>query len=119
MWTGSDLEEQRELDLNPNVESTEEICTRLKLMTDLSADSGMDEVIGSAYRLLAKAPSRLLTAALDDAVEAEKRPNMPATTEDKRPNWSIALPLPIEDLMVAKLPKTIAAALSRDDSAAS
>ena len=40
-------------------------------------------------------------------------PNVPATTADNNPNWSLALPLPIEDLMAGELPARIAAELSR------
>jgi 4-alpha-glucanotransferase len=75
----------------------------------------VEDVVAGAYRLLAKAPSRILAAALEDAAAVEERPNMPATTEDKNPNWSIALPCPIEELMERKLPDRIAAALRRSE----
>ena len=39
----------------------------------------------------------LVTATLDDVLAVEERPNMPGTI-DERPNWSIALPVPIDDL---------------------
>jgi 4-alpha-glucanotransferase len=45
----------------------------------------------------------------------EERPNMPATTADQCPNWSVALPAPIEDLMQAKLPRKIATVLRREE----
>jgi 4-alpha-glucanotransferase len=52
---------------------------------------------GAAHRRLAAAPSRLVAATLDDAVGATERPNVPGTT-DERPNWSIPLPVPVDDL---------------------
>ncbi|MBV8706345.1 MAG: hypothetical protein JO028_04090, partial [Acidobacteriaceae bacterium] len=58
-----------------------------------------------------QAPSDILTAALDDAVAVEERPNIPATSSDQNPNWSIALPVPIEEIMTAELPRRIAAIL--------
>ncbi len=73
------------------------------------------EVITGAHHLLATAPSRILTAALDDAAAVEERPNIPATMPDQNPNWSLALPVPIEDLITADLPKRIAAALRRTE----
>jgi 4-alpha-glucanotransferase len=63
--------------------------------------------------LLARAPSRLLTAALEDAAAVEERPNIPATNGEQNPNWCQALPIPIEDLMQKELPKKIARALGR------
>ena len=72
-------------------------------MAGLKEDAPMEQVIEKAYQLLAQSPSRILTAALEDAAQVEERPNMPATTIAT--NWSIALPLPIEDLMMAELPR--------------
>jgi 4-alpha-glucanotransferase len=43
----------------------------------------------------------------------EERPNLPATTEEQNPNWSIALPVPIEQVMKSELPGRIAKALGR------
>ena len=70
--------------------------------------------MAGAYELLSTAPSRILTAALDDALAVEERPNMPATMEDKHPNWSLALPKPIEEMMSGKLAARIAKALRRE-----
>lgn len=113
MWTGSDLEKQHELGLKPNEKGTQEIVERLKSCAELADDASLEEVVAGAYTVLSKAPSRILTAALDDALCVEERPNVPATMEDKNPNWSIALPVPIEELMKAELPKRIAEALQR------
>ena len=60
----------------------------------------------------ATAPSRLLTATLDDAMAVDERPNMPATTYEW-PNWSIALPQPIEKLKDSPIARGIARALRR------
>ncbi|MDQ2843939.1 MAG: 4-alpha-glucanotransferase [Acidobacteriota bacterium] len=113
LWTGSDLAKQHELGLSPNEESTAEIHQRLKRVAGLTESMPVDEVIARSYSVLGRAPSRILTAALDDAAAVAERPNMPATMSDKHPNWSIALPVPIEDLMQAELPRRIAAALQR------
>ncbi|MBV8569541.1 MAG: 4-alpha-glucanotransferase, partial [Acidobacteriaceae bacterium] len=113
LWTGADLKHQEELQLKPNAESTAEIKQRLASMARLDPSSSVDEVVTGAYELLSRARSRILTAALDDAAAVEERPNLPATTPDQNPNWSLALPVPIEDLMHSELPRKIAAALSR------
>lgn len=116
-WIGSDLQKQRDLNLKPNEESTAEINQRLSSMAGLTNDTPIEEVITEAYRLLARAPSRIVTAALEDAAAVEERPNMPATMPDQHPNWSIALPMPVEDLMDTALPRKIADVLKRDSAA--
>ncbi len=113
LWTGSDLARQHELELTPNEKSTAEIHNRLARRAELNGDSSIGEVIAKSYELLANAPSRIVTAALEDAAAVEERPNIPATLEDKNPNWSLALPVPLEELMEAELPGRIALALHR------
>ncbi len=113
LWTGSDLKKQHELKLNPNEESTAEIHERLTKLAHLKPDSAMEDVVARSYGLLAKSPCRILTAALEDAAAVEERPNVPATTSEKNPNWSMALPVPIEELMTAPLPRRIAEELQR------
>jgi 4-alpha-glucanotransferase len=62
-----------------------------------------------AHRRLARAPSALLSATLDDAVAEERRPNMPGA--DRRPNWCLPLPVPVEELprhpLVTDLARTL------------
>lgn len=113
LWTGADLAKQRELNLKPNEKSTEEIRDRLISMANLKPDAAPSDVVAGAYGLLSKAPCRILTACLDDAALVQERPNIPATMSDQNPNWSLALPQPIEDLMNMELPRHIAAALRR------
>jgi 4-alpha-glucanotransferase len=116
LWSGRDFARQEELGLKPNEESTQEIHTRLKKMAGVGDGDDIADVICKTYELLAKAPARILTASLEDAAAVEERPNVPATTCETAPNWSLALPVPIEDLMQAELPKRIAWALRRDNS---
>jgi 4-alpha-glucanotransferase len=115
LWTGADLTKQHELGLKPNDAGTSEIKKRLTSMAELRPNASPAEVVTGAYRLLAKAPSRILTACFDDAALAEERPNMPATKSDQNPNWSLALPCPIEELMNTELPARIAAELRREE----
>ena len=112
LWNGTDLQEQQHLNLRPNVEGLQEIRTRLRRITQLGDEAPAEQVIEQTYRLLAKAPSALLIATLDDAMGVAERPNMPGTTFE-RPNWSLALPRPLEHLEQSPLPEQIAAALRR------
>ena len=97
LWTGSDVEDQRAAGLSPNVEGEDEVRRRLQESTGVATDASVEEVTLGAYRALAGAPSRVLLATLDDALGVTERPNMPGTV-DEWPNWSLALPVPIEDV---------------------
>ena len=113
LWTGVDVAKQIKLGLKPNEQSTREIRDHLKALTGLDDSASLQQVIAKAYAQLAKSPSRILTASLDDAAEAIERPNIPATTSELNPNWSRGLPVFIDDLMSSPLPKEIASSLSR------
>ena len=112
LWTGADLEAQHRLKLAPNEAGTQEIRDRIQAMTRASARTPVGTVITRLHAALAAAPSRLLTATLEDAMAAPERPNMPATT-DQWPNWSIPLPAPIETLPANPVAAAIAKALRR------
>jgi 4-alpha-glucanotransferase len=112
LWSGSDLEAQRSLRLAPNEAGTQEIHQRIARMTDATRRTPLATVITRLHVALATAPSRLLTATLDDAMAVAERPNMPATT-DQWPNWCIALPRPVETLKDSPLARGIARALAR------
>ena len=112
LWTGSDLAAQKELRLAPNEKGTREIAARIRRLTKAASRTPPAAVIARVYEALARAPSRILTATLDDAMSVEERPNMPAT-KDEWPNWSLALPEPIETLETNRLAARITRALRR------
>jgi 4-alpha-glucanotransferase len=80
---------------------------RLGRLTGCDADAPATRVIEGTYAALAEAPSAVITATLEDALAVEERPNMPGTTVEW-PNWSIALPAPLESLETAPLPRRLA-----------
>jgi 4-alpha-glucanotransferase len=47
---------------------------------------------------LAEATSLVVIASLDDALGVQERPNMPGTM-GAWPNWSLALPVPLEEAL--------------------
>jgi 4-alpha-glucanotransferase len=112
LWTGSDLRVQRELELKPNEEGLQEIRRRLAAMAGLSESSPIEDVIVRSYRLLAEAPCAILSATVDDALAVEERPNMPGTTIERWPDWSLALPQSQEQLETGRLVHAIAGALN-------
>jgi 4-alpha-glucanotransferase len=97
LWTGSDVRTQKELGLAPNEKGTRDMVNRVKRLARIGPGNPLPSVIIKIHEALAAAPSRIITATLDDALAVEERPNMPATTTEW-PNWSIALPEPIESL---------------------
>ena len=54
------------------------------------------------YRMLSDAPSVMVVVNIDDAAMVAERPNMPGTV-DTYPNWRIALPRPVDDIMTSDL----------------
>jgi 4-alpha-glucanotransferase len=112
LWTGADAAAQKAIGLDPNQAGTEELRDKLRNFGGLTADAPVEEVIESTYRALAQAPSRILLATLDDAVAETERPNLPGTVAE-RPNWSLALETPLEEIEKLELPQRIARALTR------
>lgn len=110
LWTGSDLAAQHALGLDPNDTSTKGIRAQLADATALDDHASADEVVVAAHELLARAPSVLLAATLDDAVAEPERPNIPGA-DDQRANWSLALPLALDDIEMQPLATTIARVL--------
>ena len=112
LWTGVDLHEQRELGLEPYEEGFTAIREKLVELCRVAEDAGPAEVVVETYRVLSEAPSRILTATLDDAAVVVERPNIPGTL-DERPNWSLALPIPLEEIERSKTAAAVAQALHR------
>ena len=111
LWNGSDLDAQRKLGLNPNEAALIDVRRRLQRMTRVRADAPAERVIERAHGLLAEAGSSIVTATLDDALGVSERPNMPGTVNEW-PNWSLALPVPLEDIERRSLPLSLARRLT-------
>ena len=114
LWSGSDVRAQREIGMDPNDHATGRLRDRLGRWAGVGPTASADDVVAGTYATLARAPSVLLTAALDDALAVEERPNMPGTL-DEWPNWSIALPAPLEELRSDPRPAEIARHLRRQE----
>jgi 4-alpha-glucanotransferase len=110
VWTGADVEDQRRAGLAPNEQGNEAHRRRLRDLTGLPDDASVEQVVIESYRKLAAAPSRMRAASIDDALGVEERPNIPGTTFE-RPNWSLALPLAIEDIVVDPQVRAVAEAV--------
>jgi 4-alpha-glucanotransferase len=112
LWTGFDVEAQQKVGVDPNAAGMASLRERLRALGHLDKNAPVAEAIEATHRALAAAPSRVLLATLDDAVGVPERPNLPGTVT-QWPNWSLALPQPLEEIEELELPRRIAGALAR------
>ena len=112
VWTGRDLDTQRHLGLNPDESANERFREKLRHTSNLDADADVTLAITSTFEQLAQAPSAIVLASMEAACVTAERPNLPGAG-GKYPNWSLALPLPLEDIESSEIPRTLATILSR------
>jgi 4-alpha-glucanotransferase len=112
LWSGADADDQRAAGVEPDEAALGRLHGKLVALSGLDGDAPVDEVIVAVHRRLAAAPCALVGATLEDALALGRRPNLPGTTSE-RPNWSLGLPLPLEDALDDPLVGRVAAALRR------
>ena len=117
LWTDADLGEQQEFAAGPDAalrSGATELRAKLAA-AELDGDATAEEAVEAAYALLARSPATLLSATLEDAVAAERRPNMPGV--GARPNWRLPMAVRIEDLAshptATAIAQTLNAAITR------
>ena len=110
VWSGVDLADQRAAGVTVPADGDEMFRHRLRVAGSCDDAAATDDVAVAAHAALAAAPSMLVTAALDDLVGAEHRPNVPGTI-DEHPNWRIPLPVPLDDLAATPLADRIVEAI--------
>ena len=71
---------------------------RRRAAAGVGADAKVDQVVVGLHRALARSPAALVVATLEDALRVAWRPNMPGTVAAQRANWSVPLPVVVEDL---------------------
>lgn len=98
LWEGSDLAAQRQLGIAPTEAEVEALRARVRTASGLGNGASAARVCEALHAALAASPAALVTATLDDLALVAERPNMPGTV-DEWPNWRLALPMPIEELM--------------------
>jgi 4-alpha-glucanotransferase len=113
LWSDQDVRTQRRLGLQPNERALRDIRRRLTRMAGLSRTARPERVITRLHGLLGRTSALLRAATLEDGMGVVERPNMPGA-DPSWPNWSLALPQPIEALEGAVLARTIAAVLGED-----
>ncbi|MCL2783793.1 MAG: 4-alpha-glucanotransferase, partial [Propionibacteriaceae bacterium] len=66
------------------------------------SEQDVHNAVVARYQMLAHAASRVIVVTLDDAAMVCERPNMPGTV-DVYPNWRLALPRPVDEVMASSL----------------
>jgi 4-alpha-glucanotransferase len=112
VWSGNDARDQRAAGVEPDEAALGRLRSKLVASSGLDGDTPVDEVIVAVHQRLAAAPCVLVGATFEDALALRRRPNLPGTTTE-RPNWSLGLPLPLEDALDDPLVGRVAAALRR------
>ncbi len=112
VWTGADLETQRRLGLNPDTSANERFREKLLQTSGVDTDADVTLAITNTFEQLAQAPSAIVMASMEAAAIVAERPNMPVAT-GKYPNWSLALPLPLEDLESSEFAQRLAHILNQ------
>jgi 4-alpha-glucanotransferase len=111
--TGADLDDQAASGVRPDPDGLALLRARLLAAAAVDVGADLDEVVVGLHSVLAASPPVLVTATLEDALRVERRPNMPGTLAAHRPNWSIPLPVPVEDLGGDVRVRSLVAALRR------
>jgi 4-alpha-glucanotransferase len=112
VWSGDDAADQRAAGIEPDEAALGRLRDRLVSLTGLGPEAPVEDVIVAVHRRLSDAPCTLVAATLEDALALRQRPNLPGTT-DARPNWSLALPMALDEALDDPLVGRVADALQR------
>jgi 4-alpha-glucanotransferase len=77
-----------------------------------AGERGTWATTAALHAFLAATPAMLVAATLEDALGVVDRPNVPGTTTE-RPNWTLPLPVPLDDLAGHPRVRRLAAILSK------
>jgi 4-alpha-glucanotransferase len=111
--SGSDLADQAAAGIQPDTAGLTLLRARLLAVAGVEAGAPLAEVVTQLHRRVAASPSMLVVATLEDALRVEERPNLPGTTSSQRANWSLALPLPVEEFGADPRVASVVEAMSR------
>jgi 4-alpha-glucanotransferase len=114
LWSGADVAMQREVGLDVEEARFDRMRDKLAAWAGVSPDAAPADACVAAAALLGAAGCDVVVAQIEDAVAAEDRINVPGTNRDDRAdNWSLPLPVTLEDLAEHATAGRVAAALDR------
>jgi 4-alpha-glucanotransferase len=112
VWSGDDAADQRAVGIQPDEAALGRLRDKLVALSGLDVDAPVEDVIVAVHQRLSAAPCALVAATLEDTLAIRRRPNLPGTT-DERPNWSLGLPMALEQALDDALVARVVSALSR------
>jgi 4-alpha-glucanotransferase len=99
LWTRADLEVHRDLGLEVDEKRIERMRTDLAERAGVDPNASTADACVAAARLIAGAGCDVVVIQLEDAIGATHRINIPGTDREARPdNWSLTLPVPLDEL---------------------
>ncbi len=111
-WTGADLDDTVAAGMVPDRNGLGLLQRRIARTAGLGPDAAPREAILAVHAGLAASPAALVGATLEDALAVVERPNLPGTVSAQRPNWSLALPTPLEEIRRDPFVRRLAAILA-------
>ncbi|MGH9216130.1 MAG: 4-alpha-glucanotransferase, partial [Acidimicrobiales bacterium] len=112
VWSGDDAAEQRAVGIQPDEAALGRLRDKLVALSGLDVDAPVEDAIVAVHQRLSAAPCALVAATLEDTLALRRRPNLPGTT-DERPNWSLGLPVALEQALDDALVARVVSALRR------
>ncbi|MEX2551237.1 MAG: 4-alpha-glucanotransferase [Nitriliruptoraceae bacterium] len=115
LWTRAELDVLRAVGSHIDEDRIERMRSDLAARTGVALDASVDEVCVAAARVLATAGADVVVVQLEDAIGSTHRINVPGTDAARRPdNWSVPLPVPLEDLAEHPTARPVIAALREE-----
>ncbi len=112
LWSGTDLAALRAAGAPADENWQASMRTMLREQTGLGADATAEQACVGTAEVLAGAGCDVVVAQLEDAVAADHRINVPGTNDEQRPdNWSLRLPVSLEQLTADPTAGSVIAAL--------
>jgi 4-alpha-glucanotransferase len=115
LWTRAELEIHRELGLEVDEKRIERMRSDLAERAGVDPDASTADACVAAARLIARAGCDVVVMQLEDAIGATHRINVPGTDrEDRADNWSLMLPVLLEDVPTHPTVTRVVEALRRE-----
>lgn len=122
-WTGSDIDTRQQIGLFDETAARKEREKRrvekeqalaLLRARGVRAQDEFDETVAAGiHRLVASSPARLVAVQMEDLLGLAEQPNIPGTVAE-HPNWRRRLPLSLEEIEEAPVPRAVLRAVAEE-----
>jgi 4-alpha-glucanotransferase len=113
LWSGRDLEALRAVGAPADAAWQEKLRDHLAWRAGIGRDATPEGACEAAAWMLGRAGCDVVVAQLEDAVGADHRINVPGTDEERPDNWSLTLPVLLEDIPGHPLVERVVVGLHR------